>query len=344
MKEYELVIAEMLYPKGHKTLDNKLISLFSRKYKTLAVNYNNFITCQDCDKINLKRQFVFKCVEPLLIGLLIVNMIILRLSLRHIDYKAILFLSINNKVTPVLKYIFPSTRIFVMHHNDIDAMIRFNQVESFKRGMNNVDHIVFGDFIKDRIVELTGIDANRVFSIPHPTTITINDDLNEINSKSLIVGLGLSNDEQFIDDCIEYDKKNKTTLDYRIVLRSRSKKYEGNNLLVFTGYLTEEEYNDYFKKAASVVVYYPDKFQYRYSGSLINAIAETSCVFINKMPLGLYEHSVYPHLCRIIDSAEDLFTLNRSSFISCDSLTERRNYLAFHSDVNVLKEIEKLRI
>lgn len=332
-----IVVVEMLYPKGHRSLDNKIISILSKRYNLLVLNYNYYFSCEGVEEINLPIQFLSKRIEALKVILYIINIILVKYRLRNTEFSTLLFMSINNKVSKYLNSLFPGKRIFVIHHNDIDTMIEYNNGVCLYSGMNDIKHIVFGDFIKEKLCEHTKCNPEDVYSVHHPITLNISDEI-ICKKNRTVVGLGLSNDEDFINQCIRYDSQSDNVLDYRIVLRSKVSNYDGNNLTVFTGFLDQNKYNEYFESASAVVLYYPSKFQYRYSGTLINAIANTCCILINDMPLSKYEGKNYPNLIKIIKTPDDLFNLSDDLNCSHSQMDERNKFLIKHSDINVLSD------
>ena len=274
--------------------------------------------------------------------MIIFNLFIIKQILKNVEYDTLLFLSVNNFILGIIKRMFPQKKIFVMHHNDIDALKTDRMINAFKKNMNSVEHITFGDFIKHGLVNKTGCDSKKVFAIPLPITSSIIDLNNTKERKKIIVGLGSSNDDEFIKKCIEIDKENLFEVDYKIILRSSHLSYQGKVLNVITGYLDDETYNDYFLNSSAIIICYPQHFKLRYSTTLIFAIAQNGRVLFNDFPMARVESKNYPHNMQIFKNARDLFLLNNDFFETNIDEEERNRYLKDHSDEIIIEKIKEI--
>ena len=339
-----IVILEMLYPKGHKSLDSSIVKILSKNYKIIVLDYKSFFNVQqnNISVIELNKQIIIERHEPFIRCSIFYNLIKIKRTLKDIQYDSILFLSINPFIARFLPLLFKGKNIIVIHHNDIDALRDEHDLTIFKKGIAGIKHIVFGDFIKRAFIRITGCNEKIIFSVPHPITIDMKEEFNPFNRNRTVVGIGLSNDEEFINECIQIDQSGKYDIDYQIVLRSKKYKYNSNSLKVFNGYLNEEEYNDYYLKSAAIIIYYPTAFKYRYSGTLINAMLQNGKVLINEIPAAIEEVGQYKQNLGIIKSAKDLFQLTDDFFVMGVDRKERELYLFNHSDEIVLKKMSEV--
>ena len=342
-----IVIAEILYPVGHKSIDKKIVDILADEYKLVVLNYRGFLdeTKRDLPNvqyIELPRQIIIKKHQPFIQAGIRYNLHIIKKELRDIDYDVILFLSCNNVLLGLMKKIFGNKRILVMHHNDIDALKTEKQLTAFRKGMNSVEHITVADFISEGLSKKTGCQSERIFTVPHPITSKVLDYANLSNRQKLLVGLGLSNDEGFIDKCIEIDKELKVPLSYSIVLRSTEKEYEGTSLRVIKGYLDDKTYKDYYYNAEGIIVCFPNHFENRYSGTLIFAVAQNGKVIFNDFPMGRVESKKYPKIMKVIIEAKELFAIEDDYFDSPVDYDDRARFLDDHSDRRVAEAFRNI--
>ncbi len=342
-----IAIAEILYPVGHKPIDKKIVDILAEEYNLVVLNYRQFLdeTRRDLPNvqyIELPRQIIIKKHQPFIQAGIRYNLHVIKKALRNIDFDAILFLSCNNALLGLMRREFGDKRIFVMHHNDIDALKTEKQLSAFRKGMNSVEHITVADFISEGLSKKTGCPIERIYTVPHPITSKVLDcsDLN--NRQKLLVGLGLSNDEGFIDRCIEIDKELKAPLSYSIVLRSTEKEYVGTSLKVIKGYLDDKTYNDYYYNAEAIIVCYPNHFENRYSATLIFAVAQNGKVIFNDFPMGRVESKKYPKIMRAIKEPKELFSIEDDYFGSPVDYADRARFLDDHSDKRVTEEFRAI--
>ncbi|EWM54103.1 hypothetical protein [Ruminococcus flavefaciens] len=340
-----IIVAEILYPIGHKTYDRKMIELLAHENSLTVLNYKGFLdefVNDNIEYVELPKQIIIKKHEPFIQSGIYYNLRVIKRIIKNKKYDAIIFLSCNNSMLKIIGNMFKGTKVFVIHHNDIDALKTEKQLKKFKRGMNYVEHITLADFITEGLAQKTGCPITRIHTIPHPLISRIfgYDDLQE-RDKTL-VGLGLSNDEAFIDSCIEIDKSLPNPLNYTIVLRSKIKEYKGKSLKIIKGYLDDETYNRYYYSASAIIICYPKQFQNRYSSTLINAIAQNGRVIFNEFPMGEAESKKYPHIMSVVKRPNDLFTINESFFCSPIDQRERELFLEEHSDDKVIESLHNI--
>ena len=340
-----ILITEMLYPKGHRTLDDKLIELFSNIGNVEVCNYKDYfkINNRNIRFTNLPLQLIVNKHEPIIRFCIIINLLIVKLFCKS-SYDTVVLLSSNSYITSIIHYLFPNKEIWTIHHNDLDAMIKYKKIFLFQKGMSNVKHVVFSQKSKEILHEITGCSYEKIISIPHPITIqenNVNNLQNDNKNNKVIVGIGLSNDEDFIRQCVNYDKTLKTPLSYNILLRSKTLDYEGTSLKVIKGFMSEDDYQKVYKSAYSIVLLYPRDFIMRYSGTFINAIVLVGRVISNKIEVSMAESAKYPNMVTIIEGPEDLFSIDREYFSKTINEGERLKYLQEHSDEAVIDLLKK---
>jgi hypothetical protein len=338
----KIVAVEMLYPKGHKSLNKTLVKIMAKFADVLVMDYKNYYDglneTEKIKKFTLKRQFFARKGAPLIRLCFIINLLLIKLKLRKVDYDAIVLFSINNITYSYARFLFRKKQVFVFHHNDIDMLSKSREKKIFKKYMNTVDHLVFADFIREGLIVQTGIDGDKVHVVNHPITEPIPENKmnnSETNGKKTFVGLGLSNDEKLINELIELDKLDLfNSPNSRVVLRSRNKKYRGNMIDVISEYLDNKDYMKMYQDATACLLCYPDTFKLRYSGSFINAMIHQKMIITTDILLGQHFNRKYPHNCIVVNNAKDLLQ-NIVNFNNTFDGSEYDKFLKEHSEDNI---------
>ena len=225
-----------------------------------------------------------------------------------------------------------------MHHNDIDTLIsnRRKYYKQFDLVKNNFHHICLADYISDSLYNLTNIDRLKIHTVHQPLVF---DNYNtNIIKEELIVGIGNSMEEAYIDELISLDKS--LTLPCKLVLRSRCKKYKGQNMEVFSGFLQRDEYEKLYDRAKASLVTYSSHYKYRYSGIIDDSLSKGLVVFSNDTICGRYFASIYPNSVVIINDVKHLCEL-LSNGLPNQIDSEYRLFKERHSDQYVLEQFKK---
>lgn len=193
------------------------------------------------------------------------------------------------------------TNLYLMHHANVDSISR-SRIKTFmfniykKRFM----HIVNSGFMGDYLKNCMGVDYSRVLVWPHP--------LNQItiSQKELIydcVGLSNSNDERIINQIIETERQTeiikKNSL--HIVLKSTCNKFDNGYLQVFNGFIDKARFDDFISKARCLFMPFPDSYQMRMSGTLMDALSNNKILLGTNIPIIKYSKKMYPNIVQIFD-------------------------------------------
>lgn len=346
----KILVLDMLYPRGHKSLSKALIRLLSRFSDVFVVDYKNYyegLTENDkIQKINIDSQLFFSKGAPLIHMASFYNLLLTKIKLQNINYDAIIFFSISNTSYYYARKIFKDTPVFVFHHNNIDKLTKKKEFRLFQKYMNTINHIVFADFIKDGFESLTGINSNLVHVLNHPMDADIPNDLNnqiEPEKKCIktFVGLGLSNDEELIDQLILLDKKIDEEVDAKIILRSKEKKYSGKIVDIISGYLENDEYNRLYKNSEGCLVCYPRTFNLRYSGTFMNAMINKKVIISTDISLARHFNYQYPNNCIVAKNAEHIIEIVKGFNRKFD-MSEYAKFMNAHGDNKISEDLYNL--
>lgn len=304
-----IIIAETLYPKGHKMLNSKFVECIAQNHNILLFENESYFN-NKISNVRVKhiKQYKPKCLEIIFTIVYFINLLIIAWNARKEKYDRIIFLSTRIDSLFFTYRLFRKNSICVVHHNDIDRMLnRGYEKVIFKAYMNKIKHIVLADFIREGLIKETSINPKNVFVVHQPSieNLEIND-LCLYNRNNLIIGLGQSMSQNFISELIKLDQENNIDYKYNIKIRSLGVKYLSENIEVDNKYLSREEFNHRLLSATACIIMYPSTFNLRYSGVIDDALNHGLIVYCNDIAVGRYFAEQYPHTCRILKDANHL--------------------------------------
>lgn len=342
----KLLVAEVLYPEGHKALDNRLIELLAEDNDVDLVDSKGFfkdLPCSRlCNLINLP-QFFSNKLEPLISLLFIINYLILAFAIRKRKYDKIILLSVRNDSLFWVWPFFCRRNIAVFHHNDIDRTLgRPFEKFLFTKLQNKIQHVVLADFIKDGMVRNLHTKDDKVSIVYQPKIG--NDKVTNLEpyfkEDKYFVGLGRSTNEDFLYQLIETDKQYSGTLNYKIIMRSKNIKYSSERLLITTDFYSREDFDRIMQHASACIALY-NSYNLRYSGIIDDSLSIGKPVIGNDIPVFRYFFEKYKGCCHIITSASDLFAIASSELPEINE--EMVNaFLYSHSDENVKAQLSNI--
>lgn len=341
----KISIIDTVFPIGHKELNNKLISLFPQKNIDLLVTNNRGffdknkvenVIFQNFKLLGQHKKYSFNIIFQ------IFNYINIWFGLfnRKDDIK--FFFTFENISFAFARFLFLNSRNVLFHHNNTDYLTNKYVNFFFKTYMNSVQHIVFAEFIKERLIEI-GVKENRIFVLTYPVPkdkyIINNEVINNV-----FIGLGYASDENLFKKIIEFEDKYKVLKrnSIKLILRSNSLEYKSENITFFRGHLSTEEYQNLNSKATGVLFLYPQKYKHRYSAGIIDALRYKKIIIGSNIPIVLHFKKLYPNLCYSFNTIEELFLIIiKSKNLDYDS----NNYESFmknHNDLKVQQDFEKI--
>jgi hypothetical protein len=230
---------------------------------------------------------------------------------------------------------------FIVHNNNIDRMNASSiKKRAFMLYSKKVNHVFFDLFIKEYALEKLGIPENRAFLLPYP--LNSNDAITE--KKYDCVGISNSNDDEWIKEIINIEtttepfKKNRC----HVILRSKKFTYDNGWLVVKNGWMDDSEYNNYINKAKCIFLPFPKTFQYRMSGSLVDAFSNRTAVIGTWIPVFQKYAQKYKHICRITNSPSDFCEQVIKSQNEQNGYIEFQDFIDSHSKHNVLESLKKM--
>ncbi|QIK59604.1 glycosyltransferase family 4 protein [Dysgonomonas sp. HDW5A] len=344
----EIVIFDAIYPLGHRGLNKKLVSIMSKDYNLILLNNNKFYKDVNFENVTIKNsRFVsYSNNNVWNIFLYLINVFIAWIALFQNKFDKVIFFTFDTVGFFFCRFLFFNKNISLFHHNNTDHLQNPMKRKIFSMYMNKVNHIVFAGYIKDYLVNEIKVDPSKVFVLTHPIIDKClvekeNDRSQQKESETIYIGLGYSNDQKIINDIIQYEEQTKILEEHNIklILRSQINVFDSKNIKVIKGFLSREEYDQYYNQSSGLIVLYPSYYKCRYSGSILEAFNSKKRVFGNKIPIVDFFSNNYPENCIEFGSIRELFEkllyYRKISF----SEKEYKSFLVFHSEEKIRKEL-----
>lgn len=247
----------------------------------------------------------------------------------------IILASSDYAMLPFLLFRLPKRcECFLIHHAELDVL-ETNKIKRiiFDSFRNKIHHLVFEPFIADFLNHNLKIEDFRVHIMPH----SLNKNIDSVSNSKFycdLAGLSNSNDENFIDDLIKLEQQTGKLKEIgkKIILKSVNHEFDDGYLKVFRGHLPDEEYNMIISGAQRIFMPFENNFGYRESGTLMDALSNGKYVIASDIPLMQNYIHLYPTLCSIYHTAEDV--INIISEDICDNSKadeEIASFIAAHS-------------
>lgn len=232
-------------------------------------------------------------------------------------------------------------RIYICNHNNIDLMDRKKIKQmAFNLYKDKVQHIVFEEFMKTHLASKYHIAGENVHKLTYPI-----DEQPCDNEKTYdCVGISNSNNESWVRDMVALQKDTKllTAHNLKVILRSKEITYSDDNLIVINGYLEKQEYENYISGAKMILLPYPDSFQHRMSGALVDALMNRVKVCGTPIPIFKHYERMYPHICRTIGSCDDLIEALLGKNSPDKENEDFDKFMLDHSDARIEEEFRNM--
>ena len=335
-----VLIAEVLYPIGHKKLNENYVRCIAKNFNVTLVDDGEYFSeniKQEVNKIISYKPKKINRVEALITMCHVINLKFIARTAKKENIKTVILLSFHTESFSYVAKDFNGLNVIVVHHYEIDRMTkRVSEKKYFDKYKNNIFHVVLEEFIKDGFQTAFQVQPHRVFVANNPVSINNNNHNIDINC---FISTGQATDEKLVKELIEYDKASNSN-DYQkgnIIIRSKSTNYKGKHIEVFTGYLEREKYDALYENATACIVRYESTYTLRSSGSIDDAFRNKKKVIAMGFPAGISYSKMYPHNCIYCDDVKEIFSLLFGEIVEYD-LEEGQLFERTHSLENVTSQ------
>jgi len=340
-------VVDFLFPKGHKELNKHLISCLAKISDVRVVAYEDYFDqhFNDIPNVSVKKIKTLVTKKNVILSRVyaLKNMLNINRILNWKDYDFIWINGFETITFTIGKKLIRNKKVYLVHHNNTDELANKVKRFFFDRYKNKVFHIVFEEFIKEYLIKEIGVEEDRVFVIPHP--LNYQDTIGIRVDDKLCVGLSNSNDELTISDIIKRERESSIFKrdNIKLVLKSSGKHEGSQTLRIVRGHIAKEEYDDYIKRCAFVLVPFSLSCKNRTSGLIIDALSNEKIVIGSNIPIVRAYATAYQHICYIFNDIGEIpgIMLN-SSRISQEARSEFKKFKYTHSDFVIIEEMKKM--
>lgn len=339
-------VIDTIFPIGHKKLNNILINLLPKEeLDLLVINSNNFFEEENEKNIKFKKINIRKNYSRyslmILFQIVYYFKIWIKLFFRNDDI--LLFFTFENLAFSFANILFCNKRKILFHHNNTSFLSSKLHLFFFKFYMNSVEHIVFAEFIKKRLIEL-GVKENLIFVITHPIPKENTVKVSLEKQPSFFLGIGYASDEGLYKEIIEYEGKHNflRTNDIHIVLRSKKMEFSNTNISIINSHLSEEDYENLNKNSIAILCLYPKTYNYRFSGAILDGLRNRKKIIGTDIPIIQHFSKKYPNLCHSFNDVGDLFMLMKKIKESKFEEEDYKLFLRDYDDSVIKKQLKKI--
>jgi len=340
----KIAVLDFVFAKGHKNFNSKIIEILN-EFSDLLIftigkkekkNNNLYFKIPNLLKYS-KNPFLARIIR-------LVYMFIERVKLINVNPEKIVVFGFDTLVYAIGRFLYfnKESDIYLFHHENIDELSNKIKLIFFKTYMNKVNHIVLSDYFKEYLVNDIGVQKDKVLVMPHPlpNVKPITEEIDSENGKKIFVGISQSNDEELIKNIISFEKRNKILKknNCKLILKSEIHSFENDNLIVFNEYLSDDEYNYWFRKATAIVILFSKSYKYRMSGTFIDAFSRGKAILANDIKLIQYFKTMYPDSCYMFSNINELFNFMAHEKIQINE-DEIDYFIKTHSDNNIKNKL-----
>ena len=121
-----------------------------------------------------------------------------------------------------------------------------------------------------------------------------------------------------------------------MLLRSKTQSYDDGYLKVIVGYLNDDEYYSLIIRSQAVIMPFPDTFENRSSGTLVDALSNNIRIYGTDIPVvASYSHK-YPLICQKFSDIDELIELisHQKDIVNLNSFAD---FQKEHSSENITR-------
>ena len=310
----DILFCDFLLERGNVNVDARMIDLLAEEHNVVCSLPKSWYPCdfKNEDKIlfldliktnNSKNAIVYK------LQTLKRMRIISKLAKEYIP-DLILVSTYETRIMPIGLRFFKKNRkkIIVIENNNIDLLA--NKVHRFCYNIikNKVFHIVYENYIKDHLITELGIDKGRVCCVPHVMYKQEKHSFRSLLSNFDCIAISSSTDEEFIKSMIDFETENKffKNNNIKILIKSSRYQFDDDFLRVINKMIPKEEYDYYYSSCKIVIAYFSNDYNYRMSGTIVDAFSNEKIIISNNFSLANYYSQKYEGSIIVANSIDDL--------------------------------------
>lgn len=304
----KIIYSDLLFPMGHKNFNTENVKALSKISEVLVLLNETYID-MNIPGVNYRTNPAFEKQYGK------INIFTNSLKVMHIISKiakeenvdAVIVSTYDIRIFAIGKSMFKNnSNFYLFSHSNVDLLKNSMYRSLFNTFKNKYNHIVFEDYIAEALANEYKVNKELLHVISH-CSYESNKQLRS-NDVFDCIALSYSNDENIINKIIEIEKEEKILMrsKKRMLIKSKIRTYDNGYLQVINTRLSDEEYNQLFNSAKIVCLPFSDKYRYRVSGNMIDALSNFKKVLATNFEFATYYKSKYPSIIEIVDEPRSL--------------------------------------
>ena len=263
---------------------------------------------------------------------------------KKIEADVILFSVYDARVLPFgLWSISKKRRIIIIENDNIDLLQNGIYRKCYRMFAKKVHHIVYENYFGEYLARVHDIPLEKIHRVPH-SLFYENVGLGKFDKDNVdCIAISYSNDEKFIEEVINYEKKyhffEKNGIKCR--MKSRKSRFSNEYLSVNNEFIPIDEYDSLYDNCKVVIVPFPLEYKYRMSGSVIDAFSHHKRVVATNFELAKQYSKLYGGIIESHEKLEEI--LNAVKYYCQEKGGENLVFSVYeeeHSKENVKKSME----
>jgi glycosyltransferase involved in cell wall biosynthesis len=343
----KILYIDQLCPRGHLKFNKQTIDKLSTFCDVDVVFSEDYFTIEDINGLRVNKwinypndwslyRHSFDARIKQIKVLKFANQIVL-----NNRYDAVIFSSFDTISFSSFNFLFKmrKTPIYLIHHNNIDALSKSGIKRLiFRTYSNKVNHVVLEKFISQFLISKINVPSHKTFVVRHPIDKHMKSSIAK-GKDNLAIALSNSNDENIIETLIDIEKRERCLeeIGCKVILKSKKIIHKSATIETINGFIENSEYEQYYKKAKFILLPFKDSFNYRISGSLLEALSKGKVVIgNNSVMMQHYSHN-YPYLCKCVNNTKDFLCLLKGTYDEDEIDKDFKRFINDYSDMVIIK-------
>jgi hypothetical protein len=308
-------IVDCNHTDSHNMFNSQLIKKLAEVGSVMIFSWNKSYDYLSEDNVIIKKPFYIKTKSQNSFIARLILFINTSLNAIYLNY----FNSRSKSISIIIGYEIISLSIcsfffprksYLIHHMQVDELKNSIKNFFFLILKLNFYHVVMTDYIKEFLISKINLNEKKIRVIPHPIYKIKKYSGLEIENYRTFVSLSYSNNELLVNRLIDEEKANNLfeNNNCKLFIKSKIYNYTSPGLNVFNKYLDEVEYYNLYNKSVCVLSILDDSFEYRISGTLIDAISAKKHIITLSTRCAEYYKKMFPLNITICDNIDDMIS------------------------------------
>lgn len=316
----KVLFCDLLFQRGNRHIDTRVMDILAGKNEVYVLSSEDHLVGKLFNKSNIhflgnkysenpqgKVSYMVQIIK---------RMILTAQNAKRLKPDVIYISVYETRVFPI-GYLFfdhqSKRKIVLLENNNIDLLSNSIHRAMYKLFAKKVHHIVYENFFGEYLNNVFGISKQKIHMVPHIQYRSEVSDVNSIDKSDDkifdCICISSSNDDEVIGRMIEYEKETSFFRENEISCRIKSKKhlYNDEYLVVDNKFFSNDEYNELYANCKCVLIPFPEGYNFRMSGSIIDAVSHHKRMVTTNFTLARKYSEEYKGIISIGSNIEELF-------------------------------------